>query len=154
MATGIAIVASVVAVAATVESISQQKKAAKAQQEAAAEQTAISTKEARDKRQQAAREARIKRAQIVQQAENQGIAGGTTELGATSAVAAGQSREAGEQAFETTAAEGLAKTQQQIADASSKAATAAAVGNLSSSIFSAAGGFGAPSAGSPTPKGK
>lgn len=140
MGTAIAIASLVIAAGSAVYSISQQKKAQKAQKEQASEQEAVGQRQARDKREQAAREARIKRAQIATTAEAQGISGGTTELGATSAVAAGQSREAGDQAFATTAAEGMKRTNEQIAKAESNIATSSAIGNLSSSIFSAAGG--------------
>lgn len=133
-------ISALVGAVAAVRQYSESKKARRAQEEQSNQQQAINTIESRRARQEAAREARIKRAQVAQAAESQGTVGSTTELGANSALAAGQSRQAGEQAFQTKAALGLSRTQQQIANAQANIMTAQAVGNLSSSIFNIAGG--------------
>ena len=136
----IAIVGAVIAGAGTVASISQSRKARRAQQEQADVQRATNQISGRESRRRAAREARIKRAVVAQQAEAQGIGGSSAELGAESALAAGVSNQSAQQAFQTRAAEGLAQTQQKIADANARIQTTSAIGNLGSSLFSAAGG--------------
>lgn len=83
---GLEVIASIVAITATAASIQQQGQAAKAQKKMRNEEKARNTAQQMAERRQQVREERIKRARVMQAAENTGTAGSSGELGAVSSI--------------------------------------------------------------------
>lgn len=123
------VVGAVATVAGTVASVNAQKKAARLQQE---QQTLATRRSSR----QAIREAQIRRAQTRSSAQALGVVGGSAEAGGMASLGS----QLGSALGFSSQMSGLSK---QIGMAQSRANTAGAVANLGSSVFQAAGGFGA-----------
>lgn len=149
----------VVALAATAVSTYQQHKAgrdaSRAQQRAAdeaQEQNKIGTAAESIRRQQqqrqSLREQRIRRARILQGAEGAGVAGGSGQAGSTSALGTLTGAQIGALGTQERGSQGIAASQGRQSGFQSQALSAqqssnlwGGVGQLSGSIFQAAGGF-------------
>ena len=135
------VAAAVVAVIGLGVSVKSQADASKARKEGQAIQSAAQLNEDVAARRRAAREERIRRAQVMQAAENTGAGGSSKEIGAISSIsqqtAAGISRQSGQQAT----AQGLGQVNQNLADAQTTQAIGGAMQQISGLIFSETGGW-------------
>ena len=122
-----------------------QHKAAGEQKETKEIQLAQQKNEAKDQRMKAMREDRVKRARILQQSEALGLGDSTTSLAAGSQLSANTAAVNNQQSANTNYASIMTNQAQQMADIQQVAQTFSTVGQVSSSIFSAAssGAFGA-----------
>lgn len=164
------VVSTIVAVAAvasavgTYRSYQEQRKASKAQRRAAQEQREINRQqEARNaqqstmERRQQLREERIRRARILQSAENMGVGSSSGAMGAVGGLSTNLSSNLGANLGSLRSARTISRHSQNQADFMSAANQHMANANMwgqlssfSSSIFSAGGGFGAFNGGSVT----
>jgi len=132
-----------VSVGATVLGMSQNAKAAKAQKKAREEQQAQNKAQQMQERRQQIREERIKRARIMQSAENTGTAGSSGEIGAIGGMSTQLGSNLGANQSAIRAGEQISLFSQQAADASSNAQmfslisqTAPTIASFGQSIFS------------------
>lgn len=135
----------------------QQRAASRAQQEAAdeqrgiqSEQHAANAEQAAAERRQQIREQRIRRAQILQSAENTGTDMSSGELGALSSISTQFNSNVGANLSAISRANRMSGMSQRAADASSRAAqhsmnagVAQGLSNIGGSLFQTAGGWGA-----------
>lgn len=140
--TAIALASLAVSAVAGYQQYEAAKDSAKAREEGQDIQAAQGTIEQRRGTRQAIREERIRRARIMQASENTGVSGSSSQFGSIAAlstltgsnVAAGRGR--------TAAARGIGRTNQTALDAQTQGQLWGAVGQVSSSVFNASGGFG------------
>lgn len=137
-------------------SYQQQRQASKAQDRAAEEQRGIQGEQkaanaeaAAAERRQQVREARIRRAQILQSAENTGTAASSGEVGALSSLSTQLNTNLGTNASSLNRAGRISNMSQRAADAGSQAnqhmmnaGVYQGLSNLGGSIFQASGGWG------------
>tara|TARA_Y100001973_G_scaffold106665_1_gene186296 strand:+ start:17081 stop:17608 length:528 start_codon:yes stop_codon:yes gene_type:complete len=102
---------------------------------------------------QAIREERIRRARIMQAAESTGVGGSSGQFGSTAALSTLTGTNVANQRGQAAAARGIGAANQRAADAQSTGQMWGAIGQVSGSVFSAAGGFGEQGVGSLWPKG-
>jgi hypothetical protein len=132
-------VAAAASVATGVMAMSNARKAARERKEANAIAGANQKNEAAASRRKAAREARIRRAMILQQSENAGLGiGGSGTQGAVSAVGTNLASNMSQSRQQGVAAEGINRRNQRAADYDFKSAQWGAFGNM---FNSALGGF-------------
>lgn len=140
MAVGAAIAAVVVTAASAYQQSKQASAAAKDRKEASRVAQAEQAAQQNQNRRQQVREERVRRAAIVQSAQNTGVSQSSGELGATSALGSliGGNL-AGMQRTQNTSA-AIGNLSQSAVDAEQKGAVWGAVGQVSGSIFGAAVG--------------
>lgn len=133
----------------------QQRAASRAQRDAAEEQRGIQSEQkaanaesAAAERRQQVREARIRRAQILQSAENTGVAASTGELGALSSVSTQLNANVGANTSSLNRAGRISDMSQRAADANSRASQHSlnasvyqGFSNLGGSLFQMSGGW-------------
>ena len=135
------------ALTATAVSAYQQYQSAQDAADAQEEYQAISGAqqqiERRRQTRQQMRQERIRRAQILQASENTGVSGSSSQFGSTAALGTltGSNIAAGR--GQARAAAGMSAARQRGQDAATEGQMWGGIGQLSGSIFSAAGGFGA-----------
>lgn len=131
---GVELVIGAVAAAASVISGVMQmnlaKKAAGQRKEANKVQNAQQKNDSMDQRRKAIREARVRRAMIMQQSANAGLGGGSGEAGAVGAVNTNLGSNIGQASGQTLAIEGINKRNQAAADYDFKAQQWGAFGNI------------------------
>ncbi len=123
-------------VATGVGQMSAARKANRERKEANEIQSAQQKVQAQDSTRQAIREARIRRAMIMQQSENTGVEGSSGQMGATGVVATNLGMNRASAQGQTLAIQGINQRNQRAADYDYQAARWGAFGN----IFSNAGG--------------
>ena len=150
MGVELAIASLVASTAATGVSMHEQSKARGEQRKQARQVEAQNAAKAAVAKRQSLRAERVRRAQLAAQAEGAGIAGSSTAL-------LGEQRSGGmaaEQASQTagalSATNALSATSQAIAGHQARSQLFSNISSISSSVFSAAGGFGAIAGGAPT----
>ena len=161
----VAAVAAVIGLGAAAYSVYEQNKqmgraqdaseeAAKQQKKILAEQQAQEAAKAAQERRRLVREERVRRAKILQGAENAGVAQSSGPLGATSALSTNLGSALGFNLGEVSRGQRIsglmdstAEYQMQSQAFQNSAAMWGSIGSLGSSIFSSAGGFGAISTG-------
>jgi hypothetical protein len=122
--------AAAVALISTGVSIQQGRQSAKAQRKASdAQQRIADAQTAREKRGQV-REARIRRAEVISQAEATGASGSSGEMGATSSIQSQLGSNLGHLNYVQGQAQYASRQLQQAAKFQSNAATAQAIGNV------------------------
>jgi hypothetical protein len=133
MGTGVEVALAVSAATAAIgtgASIYYQNKAADAQEDASKASAAASMNDAADSRRAAAREARIKRAKILQSASNMGVAGASATTGATSELSGNLNQTAAQQSENILNAKTQSAYAGQISHANQMASTWSAIGQL------------------------
>lgn len=100
---------------------------------------------------QAIREERIRRARIMQASQNTGVGGSSSQFGSTAALSTLTGSNVANQRGGALAAQGITAANQRVSDAQSSGAMWGAIGQVSGSVFSAAGGFGQKGVGSMWP---
>lgn len=143
MGLGVAIASLIMTAVATVKQQEAASDARKEQKKQRQEQQAVNAEQAAREKRQQIREERIRRAQILQASENTGVAGSSGEMGATGNLSTQLSANLGFTSGQQRHASNMSIFQQKEADALGRGQMWAGVGNISSSIFSASGGFGA-----------
>lgn len=98
---------------------------------------------ARNQRRQQVREERIRRARILASAENTGVGASSSAIGALGALGTNTAANIGFMSSEGRAAQGITSANQSALDAQTRGQMWQGVGQLSSSVFNASGGFGA-----------
>lgn len=141
---GIEVVLAAVALTSTVASIDQQRKAAKAQGKARNEEKARNTAQQMAERRQQVREERIKRARVMQAAENTGTAGSSGELGAVSSIGTQLGANLGFNQSMIESGNRISGYAQQAADAQGKASMFNAVASMSGNIGTIGGSIFSP----------
>lgn len=127
----------------TVATVRSQQEAAKEGKKSRREQEAMNAARAAQERRQQIREERIRRARILQASENTGVTASSGEAGAVGNLATQLQSNIGFNQGQLRSAGLISDFQQNAQDAMDSASLWQQVGNLSGSIFSAAGGFGA-----------
>lgn len=130
----------VVGVGSAIAQREAQQDAAKKQRAAGQEQAAIQAQQAAQERRQQIREERIKRARIMQAAENTGVQGSSGEFGAVGSAATQLSSNIGFNLGLIDKTQNISALQQGAADDLTTASNWAAVGGVSRSIFSLTSG--------------
>ena len=135
VAIGAAIAAA--SVATGVMQLSSAKKANKQRQEANAISTASAQSEAAASRRKAVREARIRRAMIVQSSENTGTADSSGSLGAQAVIGTNLGSQNAQAAGQTRAITGINRANQRAANLDFKGAQVGAFGSMFTSALGA-----------------
>lgn len=143
LTTIVAVAALAVAGASAVAANQGRKDAAGAQGRAEREGRAQKQAEAANERRRQIREERVRRARIVQASENTGTGQSSGEVGVLGGMATQLGSNLGFNAGTIMRANNISTFGQQAFDANQSTAKAQATGAIASSIFSAAGGFGA-----------
>lgn len=125
----------------TVKQIQSQQEAAKEGKKARREQEAMNAARAAQERRQQIREERIRRARILQASENTGVTESSGQIGAEGGLATQLSGNMGFNRGQIRSAGLISDFQQNAQDAADAANLWGQVGQLSSSIFTASGGF-------------
>lgn len=132
--------------AVTVDSAEKQRKAASqsrtAQMKIQSEQRAANAGEAASERRRQIREERVRRARVLQSAENTGMAESSGELGALGAISTNLSSNIGTNLGKLQTAENISIFSQDVADANYAMQKAQLNAELSKSIFQMASSFG------------
>lgn len=151
MAVAVAVVALAVTAAASYEQSRQAKAAAKDRREAASITRAEQAAQQNQSRRQQVREERVRRAQILQSAQNTGVSQSSGELGATSALGSLISGNLASMSRQNNSVQGIGAANQSAADADLRGAQWGAIAGFSSSVFGAAlGGITSGSGAQPT----
>lgn len=124
-----------VAVVSTAVSIDQGNKSRKAQEKARQEQRAQTAEESAKERRQQIREERVRRARMLQSAENSGVADSSGEVGALASLSTGLSENLGFSLNSEARGNAISDAQQNAANAAGRAQTSQAIGSLATSIF-------------------
>lgn len=130
-----------VTVGSTAMQMENQRKAAGEQKDARKEQQAMNAAQAAQERRQQIREERIRRARILQSSANTGVSASSGEAGAVGGLATQLSGNVGFNRGQIRSAGMISDFQQNAQDAIDSANLWGQVGQLSGSIFGAAGGF-------------
>lgn len=141
----LAIVASVSTAVGAYSGIEQSRqagKAAKSQKEASDISGAQAQNQEAEARRQRVREERVRRAQIEQASTNTGVSSSSGELGSIAGLATSTQAQNAISRSNALAAQGITSANQSTANAQLRGQIAGSIGNLSSSIGSAAGGLG------------
>lgn len=136
-----AAVAFAVTVGSTAMQMENQRKAAGEQKDAREEQQAMNASRAAQERRQQIREERIRRARVLQSSENTGVTASSGQIGAEGGLATQLSGNVGFNRGQIRSAGMISDFQQNAQDAIDSADLWGQVGQLSGSIFRAAGGF-------------
>ena len=128
--TALAIGSAVVGVASAVTQHKQGKKAAAAQRTARAISGANEQVKNRHNRRRAAKETRLKQAQVLQSSENSGVSGSSGALGAVGSLQRTFAQASAFQSTNTLAAEGVSTQNQIASNAQTKANNAAGAASL------------------------
>lgn len=134
--TYVAIAAVAASAAAGYEQRRQSKAAAKDQEEAAETARAEEMARQNETRRQQVREERIRRATILQQSANTGVAASSGEIGAVSALGTQTAVNQASLSRQQGTAEGITELNQSAAQHELKGQEAAAIGSIAGSIFS------------------
>ena len=116
---------------------------AEAQEDARNAQQATAAQQRMEERRASARRARIARARILQASENTGVGGSSSAMGAIGSITTQQSAEMQGIFQREDSGKRLSQANQDISDAQGDSTKGQAIGQIGSSIFSAAGGFSA-----------
>lgn len=146
MGTGLEIAAYAALAVSTVSAVKQvqgQQEAAREGKKTQREQEAMNAARAAQERRQQIREERVRRARILQSSENTGVTESSGQIGAEGGLATQLSGNVGFNRGQIRSAGMISDFQQNAQDAMDRAAMWGQVGQLSGSIFSASGGFGA-----------
>lgn len=127
--------------AATAVQYKESGKAAAASKEAQQKQEATEQVALAESRRQQIRQERVRRAEIMQRAETLGVGGASGEAGALGSLSTQTGASLAFQTGQGEAAKGISESLQKAADFKTSAANAGAAANLSSTIFTEAGGF-------------
>lgn len=144
MGTGLEIAAYAALAVSTVSAVAQvqnQQQAAREGKKAQREQEAMNAARSAQERRQQIREERIRRARILQSSENTGVTESSGQIGAEGGLATQLSGNVGFNRGQIRSAGMISDFQQNAQDAMDQASLWGQVGQLSGSIFGAAGGF-------------
>lgn len=144
MGTGLEIAAYAALAVSTVSAVKQvqgQQEAAREGKKGQREQEAMNAARAAQERRQQIREERIRRARILQSSENTGVSESSGQIGAEGSLATQLSGNVGFNRGQIRSAGMISDFQQNAQDAIDQANLWGQVGQLSGSIFGAAGGF-------------
>lgn len=144
MGTGLEIAAYAALAVSTVSAVKQvqsQQEASREGKKAQREQEAMNAARAAQERRQQIREERIRRARILQSSENTGVTESSGQIGAEGGLATQLSGNVGFNRGQIRSAGMISDFQQNAQDAIDSANLWGQVGQLSGSIFGAAGGF-------------
>lgn len=139
--TAIAVASLALTAVSTVKQIQGQQEAAREGKKAQREQNAMNASRAAQERRQQIREERIRRARIQQSSENTGVTESSGQIGAEGGLATQLSGNVGFNRGQIRSAGMISDFQQNAQDAIDSANLWGQVGQLSGSIFGAAGGF-------------
>lgn len=131
----------VVGAVSTVQGMEARSEAKREGQKLQGEQKAQNAAQAAQERRAQVREERVRRARVLQSAEGTGITGSSTEFGALGALGTNLANNQGISAGRVASGQRSSEYAQNIQNAQFDAQQADALFSLSSSIFSAAGGF-------------
>lgn len=141
---GIEVIAYAALATTAASTVAQQRassKANKAQKQASNEQRASNAQQAAMERRAQIREQRVKRARLLQSSENTGVSGSSGALGAESSLSSQLSSNVGFNVGQIASANRISEASQRASNNLNQANMWGQVGNLSTSIFAASGGF-------------
>lgn len=135
------VASAIIAVVGIGVSAKGQSDARKAQKEGQAVQSASQINQDAAAKRRAAREERIRRAQILQASENTGAGGSSKEVGAISNLAQQSAANLSTVSGQQLAAQGISQANQNVADARTLSSFGQALTNVGKQGFEASGGF-------------
>lgn len=137
VSTIVAVAAVAVAAGSAYMSAQAQKDAAKDRKEAGRVSSAEQSAQRNQNRRQQVREERVRRAQVMQSAQNTGVSQSSGELGATSALGTLISSNVATQSRQQNASNGISAASQSAADNDLASAQWAGIGSIAGSVFGA-----------------
>lgn len=138
VSTIVAVAAVAVAAGSAYMSAQAQKDAAKERKEAGKVSSAEQAAQRNQNRRQSIREERVRRAQVMQSAQNTGVSESSGELGATSALGTLISSNVATQSRQQNASNGIAEASQNAANSDLSSMQWSGIGSIAGSVFGAA----------------